>query len=139
MGKTLVLMTLSIQISPGYSQGTLLEEHPKLCNKTGEPLNVSWGYSSGVSRGWFRLSDESCITPILHASHGLPTHYYAIPTDSGDNDAWSGDESKSYCIPRGEPNPSQTFELKYNNGCSADTELHQYGSLENGKILTSSR
>ncbi len=136
----LMLMTLSMPISPGYSQETLSQESPKLCNKTGERLNVSWGYGSGVSRGWFRLNDQSCISPISHVTHGLPTHYYAISIEEPDHSlAWSGDESKSYCIPGQESNPNQSFELESNAGCSANTELRQYGSLENGKTLTNNR
>jgi uncharacterized membrane protein len=100
---------------------------PQICNSSGENIAVSLGYRTGISRGWFALSNGQCQDVVKHPVQGMPTHYYATNNKKKN---WMGDRSRQFCI------VMQGFEINSRSGCFDGAESRPFGSIGTGQTLT---
>ncbi|GAP96964.1 DUF1036 domain-containing protein [Leptolyngbya sp. NIES-2104] len=102
----------------------------QVCNGTGERVNVALGYESGISRGWWTLSNGGCVTLESHPVHGAVTHYYANSVRKENRSRWYGDRSRQYCV------ANSQFEMGSNGGCLNGAEFRPFGLINDGVTLT---
>ena len=103
---------------------------PQICNSSGEALSVALGHETGISRGWWTLSNGKCLNIENHPVHGMPTHFYAQSVRANNRSRWMGNRSRQFCV------LTERFEMNSRSGCIDGAESRPFGWIGSGQTLT---
>jgi uncharacterized membrane protein len=101
----------------------------RVCNKSGETVEVAFGYSGGgktgwIAEGWYRVNAGGCVTVL---SERLSNRYYYLYAEGTGGHAWdgTGEAGAPFCVAR---KRFKLFQSRYGSNEEADCAKHQLES-----------
>jgi uncharacterized membrane protein len=101
----------------------------RVCNKSGETVDVAFGYSGGgktgwIAEGWYKVNAGGCVTVF---GGRLNNRYYYLYAESAGGREWTGERGAGapFCITRKQ---FKLFQNRYGSNQEADCAKHQLES-----------
>ena len=102
----------------------------RVCNKSGETVDVAFGYDGGgktgwVAEGWYKINRGRCVTVY---GRQLTGRYYYVYAEGANGNNWNGDDDDgpSFCITR---KVFRIFQRHYGSNGVEECQKHNLESV----------